>query len=164
MPRYFYSQLAQRPLVANGISFEFHKTGILGGNICGVYATQSPQEEEALALAVSQRLGVEEISAADYEQQMAQKKTTLTSSPYLTLRPVHQAAQGPSLSMAEDKQGVQSAENAAPKSSDKPKDVVPASEMDSLKATEPVSSPDVLIQDQNRLEPVKSKGKGRGRN
>jgi hypothetical protein len=104
MPRYFYSELANRPYG----SVIFEKTAIIGSNICGIYATDDPRELALLDGAISQRAGVIEISQEEYAQQQAQKKTTLNSVPSLTLRPVPQQAPPQHFQINQDKPGVES--------------------------------------------------------
>lgn len=82
--RYFYSELAGRPLTGGGVTINFEKTCIIGSNICGIYATGDENELALLNGAVQQGMGVIETSQEDYEKQQAQKKTTQFSQPYLT--------------------------------------------------------------------------------
>lgn len=108
MPRYFYSELANRALTDGSTTINFTKTSIIGANICGIYTTDNPSELALLDGAIQQRAGVIEIPQDEYDQQAAQKKTTLNSVPSLTLRAVPQLAPPQQFQVKQEKQGVES--------------------------------------------------------
>lgn len=156
MPRYFYSELASRPIQGGVTVINFEKTCIIGSNICGIYATDDPNEIALLMGAISQRAGVVEISQADYAAHQAQKKTIQFSPPSLTLKAVPQVAP-PTTSRLAEKSGVESAGNTEAQKS---------SEIKSGKVEDPksvikidsVASPG-FVQEQERTAPVETKPK-----
>jgi hypothetical protein len=149
--RYFYSEIATRPLEGGPVKIVFEKTGIIGSNICGIYAAADVNEIALLAGAVSQRAGVVEITKEEYDQQRAQKKTVHNSQHSLTLRPVSQVSPPAQMRVAE-KQGAESAERAGQPSSSKLESVEVDDPMSVIKV-DTVASPG-LVQESERTAPV----------
>ena len=109
MPRYFQSELANRPLVLNGRTYTFD---LVSRNL-GTFKAETDQQIADLASAVG-RLGVSEITPEDFEKLQAQKKTTPGSNPSGSLRSVRPVVQSasrlPTTPIAE-RQGVAYAAN-----------------------------------------------------
>lgn len=151
MPRYFYSELANRPLVGSNVNIVFQRTAIIGSNICGIYASDNRDELAVLDGAISQRAGVIEIGKDEYDQQVAQKKTTHNSLPSSTSNPEPKVAHQPPIQVtaragvesAGKTEGLKSSEIKAGKVED-PRSVI---KVDS------VNSPG-LVQESERVAPI----------
>ncbi len=154
--RYFYSELASRPLTDGATTITFEKTAIVGSNICGIYAADSPAEVGLLEQAAHQRTGVIEISEEDYNAHKAQKKSTPSWQQSSTLRPVQQV-QPQQLSTMAETQGVTSAEKTDKQQSSNPE----SGRIDNPKSIvklDKVNSP-AFVNDSERLAPVEAKSK-----
>jgi hypothetical protein len=158
--RYFYSERAGNPLQGSGVTVVFEKTCIIGSNICGIYATEDPNELHLLDAAMSQRAGVLETSKEDYDLQVAQKKSTQFSLPSLTLRPVQQLEPRTQYQVNQEHQGVPSAEKteSVPTSS-KPVADQKIEDPRSMIKLDSVASPGLVREDERVMdvqEPKKS--------
>ena len=69
MPRYYQSALANRPLTIGGHTFNFTVSQRVAGNAYGILALDDPGQIEAMQQAVYRRLGVSEITEAEWIRQ-----------------------------------------------------------------------------------------------
>jgi hypothetical protein len=156
MPRYYYSELANRPISDGNVTVNFEKTAIIGSNIVGIYATDDPGELAVLNGAVQLRAGVMEISQQEYEEQLAQKKTTLNSLPSSVSKHVVMPVQSRPLPVAE-RSGVESVVSAEPKLFEEIKTGT-VEDPKSVIKVDNVASPD-FVKEEERTAPVKPEPK-----
>jgi hypothetical protein len=74
--KFYFSQLAARPLVFSGRTFRFLICSKMSGRHAGVYMTEDAEEIKVLDGAVAGKRGIQEIGESDYED--LKKKATLT--------------------------------------------------------------------------------------
>lgn len=76
--KYYHTQCANHRIKSQGFRFQFESYEMLGGAWKGVYATESPEEIEAMNAAVKSTPAITEITQAEYE---ACKKKAVRPSP-----------------------------------------------------------------------------------
>jgi hypothetical protein len=76
MGKYYFTQLASRPMTLSGKQYRFLICEQVSGRSCGVYEAQDENEERVLDDAVRAKRGVREISPEAYEE--LKKKATRT--------------------------------------------------------------------------------------
>jgi hypothetical protein len=81
MPRFFFTERANRALAVNGRSYNFSPVGFVAGNFHGVYQADTPESDGDLARAVERRLGVTEISQSDFDSLKKKQVATGSSVP-----------------------------------------------------------------------------------
>jgi hypothetical protein len=74
VPKYYFTQLASRPLVLSGKPYRFLICSQMAGRSSGVYMAESEEEIRVMDDAVRARRGVKEIGAEEYEE--LKKKAT----------------------------------------------------------------------------------------
>jgi len=148
MPRYFHSEMANRPLISGATTVTFEPTGIFGGRLFGVVAVDEGPKLQLVLAAIAKKLGVSEITEGEYLKELERKKKIPSSTP--SQASSQPAQRGPTLS---EVVGVVSAERpVVPESSStkilEPKDCV---------ALGAVASPEPFIDEKDRLAPIKTK-------
>lgn len=138
MARYFYTTLGLRPIIVDGREY---KPDLVSGQRDGVLVAETDQQAADLASQLGR--GLTEIPLAEFEQLMAQKKTTHTSGHLSNSSPVPRAvAQQPSRLPVtlEPKQGVAYAAND-PKPEPKPEEEKSEVSIEDIKEVGKVASP-----------------------
>lgn len=158
MARYFYSEIASRPLKVGDKQFKFDPTGIIGGKLTGVLALEDGADIAAVELAVRMRVGVIEISKEDYDAQQAQKKRVLISQPSSTSNsdPLPTLP----LSMQQQTGHVRHAQSEEPEPSEIPSEELDPEQLITLGG---VASPEAFVAEDQRSgsHPQKRKGASR---
>jgi hypothetical protein len=81
MPRFFFTERANRALAVNGRSYKFSPVGFVAGNFHGVYQADTPEADGDLARAVELRLGVTDIGQSDFDSLKKKQVATGSSAP-----------------------------------------------------------------------------------
>lgn len=152
MPRYFYSQLAARPLVSGGVTIMFDPIGIFGGCLHGITEAEDGPKLQVLAgAAAANKLGVTEISEAEHAELRLKKKATHVS-PTRSDSSLPPVSRGPTLT---DKIGVAFA--AKPVAEELSSRSI-LTEKDCI-VIGAVNSPEPFVNEGDRLAPMKQRSR-----
>jgi len=144
MARFFLSHRANHPVSINGRNYSFLPTSAAAGLVFGVFEAATAEAEADLLQVVARGVGVEEISASDFEAE--KKRTQIDSSKFSSpLRPVSLPQPSPSI------------DHVQPAASVKPPDEQAATRIIPLTAKsvvriERVASPNAIVADSERLK------------
>lgn len=149
MPRYFYSEMASRPLVDGGVRIEFAPVGIYGGRLCGVLSTDDQKTIDILTKAIGRKMGVTEVTFDDFVKLEAQKKRT-PDSPRRADSSLPPVSRGPTLA---EKVGVAFAEKPVVEELSS-RSIVTEKDCIVIGA---VNSPEPFVNEGDRLAPMKTR-------
>lgn len=153
--KFYYSDMASRPLVIDGHEYKFDPAGIIAGRMTGSLAVENPDDIARLDRAVANRAGVREIPRSDYDILQAKKKAIPISASSSNLSRQPPIVVPPPLSM-QGKTAVESAAGAGkPRSEEKPSMLEP----EKVIVLDRVNPPQLSVPNSERVKIAEPKSK-----